>query len=311
MFRERRLGPVILLFWGIQVSTIAVASEVRGTSESQKILTVIKQKEFKEVEDVTDAELRAKAGSRSKWSLSGYLGYSGPRIDRLSEELRPNPDNVPQPAETSVQGSLGIRYRWSPSASITADTGLRFFTPIEGAKEWEVNDPGVSLEKLYDLWGLQMRSRYSLSATTTAIYAAQGQVGTLNMAHDFKRRLGGEMSRTMLSVGSSFNWFLFDRGYNSETDFRNVSNYLFTIYPGLQYNLRENLNIGTSYAFGYSNVRSEDNPLNWQSRLGSQRLTLGYAVTRDVFVSPYLNFFPERFRWDTTSVNLNMYVNLF
>ncbi len=301
----------IFLFYGVFAGAAPSDGSREKTGESKVVLKALKQKEYKEVEEVTDAELRAKAGSQSKWSLSGYLGYSGPRIDRLHEEVRPNPDNQPQPADTSVQGSLGIRYRWSSSTSISADTGMRFFTPLAGARRGEVSDPGVSLERLYKLWGLQMRSRYSLSATTAAIYKEQGQVGTFNMAHDFKRRIGGSQSPVLFSVGSSFNWFFFERAYQAGQDIRGVSNYLFTVFPGLQYNIRDNLQIGTSIAAGYSNPRSEDNWWNWNQRMGSQRLTLGYGVTRDIFLAPYLNFFPEEFTWDTTSVNMNMYINLF
>lgn len=273
--------------------------------------SALTQKIYDEVEEVTDAELRAKAGSQSKWSLSGHLGYSGPRIDRLHEEVRPNPDNQPQPKQTSVQGNLGVRYRFSSSTSVSADTGVRFFTPLEGARDGEMNDPGISLEKLYRLMGLQMRSRYSYSITTSEIYSSQGQVGTLNMAHDFKRRIGGDYSPFLFSVGSSFNWFLFDRAYEAGSDFKNVSNYLFSIYPGLQYNIRDNFNVGSSLSFSYSNVRRANNWWDWEKRLWSQRLSFGYGLTRNAYLAPYINFFPEEFTWDTTSVNMNIYLNLF
>lgn len=278
-------------------------------SESRVLIKALKQKKYDEVKEVTDAELRAKAGSRSKWSISGYLGYSGPRVDRLHAEVRPNPDNQPQEPRTSVSGSLGVRYRWSASTSVSADTGLRFFTPLSGARDGEVSDPGVSLEKLYTLLGLQMRSRYSLSVTTSDYYSRQGQVGTLNMAHDFKRRIGGSESRFLWSVGSSFNWFLFERPVRNGD--AHVSNYLFSIYPGLQYNILDNLQLGTSLAFGYSNPRREPNWWNWEKRLWSQRLSLGYGLTRNAFLSPYLNFYPEEFTWDTTSFNMNVYLNIF
>lgn len=301
------------MIWGIFSALLGglFVQPVFAQNPNQKnsvLIEALKQKKYEEVKEVTDAELRAKAGSRSQWSLSGHLGYSGPRIDRLHEEVRPNPDNRPQPKETSVSGSLGGRYRLSSSTSISADTGLRFFTPLSGAKEGEFDDPSMSLEKLYKLWELQMRSRYTVSVTTSDIYASQGQVGGLNMSHDFKRRLS-QLSPVLFSVGSSFNWFLFDRPFRN-TDMR-VSNYLFSVYPGLQYNIQDNLHVGSSLAFGYSNLRGDENWWNWDKNLWSQRLSLGYGLTRNAFLSPYLNFFPEKFTWDTTSFNMNVYFNLF
>ncbi len=313
LLRLRGLGIVLfsLYTFGLSFSAKATPSSGVNRVESTERLSIpaLKQKKFDEVENVTDAELRAKAGSRSLWSLSGYMGYSGPRIDRLHQDVRPNPDRMPQEPRTSVNGSLGVRYRWSPQTSVSADTGLRFFTPLAGARDGELSDPGLSLERLYPLFKLQMRSRYSLSVTTSEYYADQGQLGTLNMAHDFKRKIGNLDSRWLFSVGSSFNWFLFERPVR-DGDAR-VSNYLFTIYPGFQFNIWDNLNFGTSLAFGYSNLRREENWWNWEKRLWSQRFSLGYGLTRNIFFSPYLNFFPENFTWDTTSFNMNVYLNIF
>lgn len=285
----------------------ARAEEV--TSQEKLSIRALKQRKYEEVKEVTDAELRAKAGSRSKWSLSAYLGYSGPRVTDLHEEVVPNPDNLPQEKRTSVTGSLGMRYRWSPSTSMAFDTGLRFYTPMGGARDGELNDPSLNLEKLYPLWGLQMRSRYSASVTTSEYYSSQGQVGTLRMAHDFKRKWS-ETSPFLWSVGSTFNWFLFDRAFQ-RGDSRGVSNYYFSVFPGIQYNIKDNFNVGTSLAFAYSNLRTEANWWNWDRRLWSQRLSFGYGVTRNVYLAPYLNFYPERFTWDTTGLNMNLYLNLF
>jgi len=279
------------------------------TAKSRLSLKTLEQKKFDEVKEVTDAELRAKAGSRSKWSLSGALFYSGPRVNRLNEEVMPNPENTAMEMRTSVGGSLGARYRWSASTSMYVDTGLRFFTPLSGARDGELSDPGVSLEKLYPLWGIQMRSRYTGSVTTADYYRGKGQVGRLNMAHDFKRRIGGSLSPVLWSVGSSFNFFLYDRDF-AATDGK-VSNYHFSVYPGLQYNVMDSLNVGTSLAFAYSNLRREGNWTNWDRKYWSQRLSVGYALTRDAYLNPYLNFFPEHFSWNTTSVNMNLYLNLF
>lgn len=280
--------------------------------ENRLLIDKLKQKKYEEVEEVTDAELRAKAGSQSKWSLSGAFSYSGPRVNRLDEEVQPNPENTAMEMRTSLGGSLAARYRLSPSTSISADTGLRLFTPLSGAKDGELSDPGLSLEKLYPLWGLQMRSRYTASVTTADYYLDRGQKGRLNMAHDFKRKIGGEESAWLFSVGSSFNLFLYDRDYISgRGGDGKVSNYHLSIYPGFQYNIMDKLNVGTSLAFAYSNLRQEPNWWDWDRKLWSQRLSVGYAITRNVYVNPYLNFFPEKFSWNTTGVNMNLYVNLF
>lgn len=285
----------------------SVSSFAAEESSSSAKLNPLKQKTFDEAKGVTDAELRAKAGSRSKWSLKGYLGYSGPRIDRLDVDKKPNPDNLPGDYRTSASGAVGARFRFSPSTSISADTGLRFYSPLEGARDLEASDPRISLEKLYPLFGLQMRSEYTAAYTTTERYLDNGQVGALSMGHDFKSRLG--FSDFLISVGSSFNWFVYDRAYQRGDS--KVSNYNFSVYPGIQYNIMDNFNVGTSVAFGYSNLRREPNWLNWDRRMASQRLTFGYGVTRDIFVNPYLNFYPQEFTWDTTSVNLNLYISLF
>ena len=297
---------VFTLSLGFAAFDLCAAAE---SSESRLVLEKLKQKKFEEVKEVTDAELRAMAGSQSKWSLSGGISYYGPSIDRLDSEIKPNPENTAMETRTSGSASLSARYRYSSKTSISIDSGVSFYTPLSGATDGEVDDPGITLSKLYSPFGLQMRSRYSASVTTNAYYRDRGQIGRLNMSHDFKKKLGGPESPLLWSVGSSFNYFAFERSF-SRGDGR-VSNYLFSVYPGLQYDVTSDFNLGTSLAFGYSNLREEENWWNWDRRLWSQRLTIGYALTRNAYFKPYFNFFPERFTWDTTSVNLNLYLNLF
>ncbi|HAG90263.1 MAG TPA: hypothetical protein DCL41_00225 [Bdellovibrionales bacterium] len=277
-------------------------------AESRVLLKKLKQKSYEEVETVTDAELRAKSGSQSKWSLSGSLSYYGPSVDRLDSEIKPNPENTAMEVRTSVSGSVSARYRFSSSMSLSMYSGLSFYTPLSGAQDGEMNDPGLTLGHLHRFFGLQMSSRYSAALTTSNYYRNKGQLGRLNMSHDIKRKIGGSESQWLWSVGSSFNWYLFERAYNRDGK---VSNYHLSVYPGLQYNIQDGFFVGSSLAFAYSNLREEPNWWNWDRRLWSQRLTFGYAFTRDVFFSPYLNFYPEQFEWKTTSANLNLYLNLF
>ena len=172
-------------------------------AESRVLLKKLKQKSYEEVETVTDAELRAKSGSQSKWSLSGSLSYYGPSVDRLDSEIKPNPENTAMEVRTSVSGSVSARYRFSSSMSLSMYSGLSFYTPLSGAQDGEMNDPGLTLGHLHRFFGLQMSSRYSAALTTSNYYRNKGQLGRLNMSHDIKRKIGGSESQWLWSVGRS------------------------------------------------------------------------------------------------------------
>src|SRR5207248_306188 len=98
-------------------------------------------KKFEEDKRITDLELRAAAGSLSRFSLQSILGYTGPQINNLSDPNRPNPDGRTGDNRTFMSGSANVRYRINSNLALNFGTGLTFYTPYQAIKGEEVDRP--------------------------------------------------------------------------------------------------------------------------------------------------------------------------
>lgn len=83
------LGMKGLLVIGLVVCGGAYATE---STTGMKIEDALKNKTFQEDKRITDIELKAAAGSLSRYSMKFDLSYSGPPVNDLSDPEMPNPD---------------------------------------------------------------------------------------------------------------------------------------------------------------------------------------------------------------------------
>ena len=78
----------------IGFSSVSFAQEkAQSTLKTEAVHTDGRaNKKFTEDTRITDIELKAQAGSLSRFSLKFDLSYSGPPVDDLSDPEMPNPD---------------------------------------------------------------------------------------------------------------------------------------------------------------------------------------------------------------------------
>lgn len=256
---------------------------------------------------ITDLELRAQAGSRSRYSLKFIFGYSGPQINRLDKEAQPNPNNSPGRHLTNVSGSVGLRYRLSPSEALYLSSGVRAYTPFSGLQDEEINDPSLSYDNTYRLGSVQGRSSVWTAITTTEDYLRRGQVAASGLSQAFKFR--PDNSRWTVGTNLSLSFYHFQRGY--EQGDGKVSNYYFNFIPSVEYQLRDGLNFNTSVAFPMANLRRSGDWTELTAQLASQRVGLGWAITREIYFNPYIGFYPQRPSWDNASLSFNTIFSIF
>lgn len=295
----------------------AVAEE--PTSESKlKIEEALRNRKFREDGRITDIELKAQAGSLSRYSLKFDLSYSGPPVDDLSNPEMPNPDNRPRPNRTSLGGFMGLRYRINTSSALNVSTGLRWFSPYHqmagervnkpnGAKDYEIANPQVSYDRTYPLGATQMRTSVKGSATTSDYYQERGQQASVGVVQAVKYKV----LDTPWILGALFDadYYFFNRRFE-ERDGR-MSQYYLSLIPSIEYKLLDNLNLRTSVAYSFANLRMADNSWVWDDQVPSGRFGLGWAITRDVYFSPYLSFFTESPAIRTTSLSFSTVFSIF
>lgn len=277
-----------------------------GTT-TQKADSILGNKKFEENNEITDARLKAEEGSRSKYSMKFSLSYSGPPVGEPLAKEQPNPDNNPGDYSTSIGGSVGLRYRFNPKEALSAGTGLSALTPFHGIRRFDVKTPYVSYDVSNRIADVQMRNSYSASVTTVPNYLDIGQVGGLGYSNSLVYNIGE--SGVALGLDTNLDYFVYNRDY-IKTDGK-ASKYHIGFYPNLKYNFSDKFSVNTSVAIMYQNLRSWTDDVRLANKTRTGRLGAGYAITKSVYFSPFLNYYLEDFSWDTTTLNFYTTFSIF
>ena len=291
------------------LDTDNISSEMSGNSllpESNEALTtrqrlkeILRQKKFEDDSEITDTKLKADEGSRSEYSLKFTLSYAGPGLDSLNSPKLPNPDGSIGTYDSNIGGAIGARIRLSPEAAVSVGSGVTVIDPAQGATRYDTRNPFVSYDVSSKWGGFQIRNSFSLTDTTNPDYMIVGETGGVGYTNYVVYNLPN--SRFALELDSSLSYWFFNRGY--VTSDRTAGDYFLTFYPYVKYNATEKLNINSSLALQYMNPRSVDNPSVLTNKTLSQQLAVGYAITHDIYISPYINFYPAELTAASTTIN--------
>lgn len=268
------------------------------TQSTQKVL---KNKKFADDKDITDPVLKVESGSRSRYSMKFSLAYFGPPIGDITNERQPNPDGTIDNRDTALSGSISFRHRLNPKSALSFGTGINSLTPFHGSKRTDVKTPFASYDHNSRIGDVQMRNSYEASVTTVKEYLDVGQFGSVGYGNSLIYDIG--TSGYALGLDSSASLFLYNRDY--ETRDRAAGRYFVGFFPRIKYNVNDKFNVYTSFAFGFHNPRELDDELAWQPRTVTGRVGGGYAFTRDIYFSSFLNFYPGNLRTDSTTISFS------
>lgn len=295
---------VVMIFFS--AAALAQQSPSAAPSSSLNLDTAVKNPEFKETHEITDSKLRAQSGSLSKYSLRFDLTYAGPAIGTPLAKDQPNPDNVLRQNATNLKGSIGARYRLSPTDSLSLTGGISAIHPFHGMERFDMNNPTLGYDKFHRFGSFQARNALSVSAETTPIFRQVGAAAALaygsSLVYDF--------GTTGFSAGVDglLYYRIYDREY--QVSDRSATRYSVILSPLFKYNFSDRLSLGTSTNFVFWNPRARDNEWALLPQTVNQRLNLGYAITKDVYLAPFLNIYPSKVAWDTTTVNIQTIFSL-
>lgn len=298
-----KIAGILFLFSGVCFS--AQAAEENSTRVSTEQLKI--NKEYKDSATLTDIKLRAEDGSLSKYSFKMSLGYNGPTLNDWSQKDQPNIDGTVGNYSTNISGSFGLKYRTSADRSFSLSSGIKFNHPFHGLDRTDINDPSLSYEMSDRFGELQMRNIPSIGYVTTPAYTKVGEVASAG----FKNSLVYRPSESNISYGfdTSISYYFYEREYQAK-DGKAAQSYL-TFVPNLKYSLNEKLALNTAWTVYFWNPRSEkDQTVLWNRTVG-QSVGLGYAYRRDIYISPYLKFYPTRMAIDATTINVDTIFSIF
>lgn len=295
-----------------QNSSVNVPSSSSSSSsvKSEELIDAIKQKKFNEDTRINDLQIRADAGSLSRYSGKFNIGYAGPNLTDVFGQNIPNPDNRTGDFRSYLSGTLGVNYRLTSNDSLYFSGGLKTYVSAKSGDNQDITDPGISYTHTYLFSdAVQARTLVLAKLVTNSVYRSYGETNGFTVSQIVKWNI----NKTHWIVGGTAeaSGYLFNRGYDPKD--RTITDYYFNFIPSVEYKLTRNLNFNTSVLKQISHYRKESNTTTFDASTGlwSQRVGVGYAATHDIYLNPYIAFFPEAMSWENASVGFTGIVSVF
>lgn len=302
-------ASLIALSFNAQAQTAPTTETLsaEGTSSSSVLSQEVKNKKFDENVEITDAKLKADGGSLSRYSLKFNLTYAGPTLSDISEKDQPNPDGTIGSYETAIGGSVGARYRINSKSTVGISTGLKLIHPFHGAERTDLTNPSLTYDYSWRVGDVQMKNAPGFVYRTVPAFTDVGQYGMLLDNYSVVYDLG----KSGFSVGAdtAVGYFMYNREYRPSD--KKAGTYSFEVNPNLKYNFSDKLSFVTSMNLSWWNPRYRDSRLDLINRTVSQKLGAGYAIRRDIYLNPFLTFYPQHLAWSGVTMNMSTIFSVF
>lgn len=310
------LNLLILCFASTALATADVAPTSTPTTEATKASLPAEVRQLKAKTgldaEIDDAKLRAESGAKSKYSTSLNMIYSGASLNDPFGETRPNVEGSAHPPNVKISGMVGLRYRFDKNTSFFGATGISRSRPFQNKEgdEWEADNIMMHLNSTFRMDEMQISSTWLAYVWTTDYLKSINNLGMLGYSVSALSPIGGTRFRGGItgSISASF----FDGNTNAKG--RDVkaeqADLSLAISPSLKYQFSDRFNGFTSLQLvNLVHTRDRESFSMGHSPV-SQNLGFGYAITRDFFVSPNIDFRPSDMAAKRTTANLSAVINL-
>jgi hypothetical protein len=294
-------------------TTVAQAQQAAspGAQNKSKISELQTEKK-KDIDDqITNARMRADAGSKNKYSMSLSLAYQGGTIEQPLGKERPEIYGDPETrAFTDISGGIDARYRMTPNDSLSLGAAVAILTPFGGSfsdteERTEINNPKLTYTRAFKVGETQNNFK------TWFTYGTQESWDQVNLASQFgvSHTILTTIKSAPLTLGTTLQ--VIRNNYSNEVaTVRNA--YVVGLYPFLEYAFNDTYSFRT--VFGYFNWRMRDEADTdgfFAFRAPSyQSIGVGVSITRDVYLYPNIQFLPEDADLEKTNVGLSTTINI-
>jgi hypothetical protein len=285
-------------------------------------------------EEITNARLRAESGSKSKFSLSTSLSYTGGSLAKPFDADRPNLSGEPgNQIKTSADLGLDARYRWSKNDSMTVGTSFSAYTPFQGdtshgqEKQTNVGDPTIAYYRagkigtLFQTNGylgvgfgtsqesLEIKRTADLGVSYTFLHSFQNGI-TLGTSVAYGFTFYGDEAGRNPGISEKYIDAVQERfgGYGGD----NRVLWSLGVYPTAEYSFNDTFSVRTVFGyFNWKHIYGDNNDFRMLKSYAYQSIGVGISVTRDVYIYPNVQFIPDNIRDDFTNVKVSATINLF
>ncbi len=304
----------------LSLSFNSYAQEEINTSKTKQRELVTDQSEDQEDidDEITNAKMRAEAGSKSKHSFSMDLTYNGGTIDNITAYRRPNiAGSAATSTLTSLSGEIGYRYRLSANDSITAGVGVEMLTPgyelaqeerNGGIKKYDASNPTIAFNRSFA--GADLQNSISVSATAITskeVIEAEKTRGLVGIDYVGLKDIGTSGWQIGVALWA-YNYFYSEYTIDEEIEESSQTEYDIGFAPFVEYVFNDTYNFRTVYN-GNSYTSTRDNRTAFSQGEITQSMGLGIAASRDIFLYPNIQWVWSDVRADKTNVALSATMN--
>lgn len=309
---------------------IKEAEPADGKSEID--LNEVKEEQNQTVgEDIDDLiqnnQLRAQAGSKSKFSVSASLNYDGGSISAPFAAERPNiAAETGSTNQTFLSGDISTQYNITPVHALSAGIGMRWISPFsklepgdyEGT-QFDMQDPFIAYQYVYDYRGLESVLDIRVIHFTEGHLVERGYSNSLALSQDSFYKI----PQTRWNVGFS-SWAQVSNYTKEgplgtpEDDFymgdvrEDQSDYGIGFEPLVEYEVNDKFTVrATTILWGFEHARIKSDPFTFRVNRVIQTLGMGISVIRDVYLFPSIQFPMNDIRKELVTVSLSAELNAF
>ncbi len=292
---------VLLLTGSFALAENSESLNSQDTSNKTPLREVLRQKKFADDSDITDTKMKADEGSRSEYSVKFSLTYSGPPIGDLNNPKQPNPDGSIGTYDTRIGGAISGRFRLNPQSAISLGSGATALQPLQGVTRYDVNNPFIAYDISGKWNGLQVRNYFSVVDATNPDFMAVGETGGAGYVNYAVYNIPN--SKFAVELDTGFSYWVYNRGY-IRTD-KTAGQYFISLTPFVKYLATDKLNFNTSWFVQYMNPRSSTDSSVLNNKTVTEQMAMGYSISKDVYISPYINFYPASLTAASTTINVS------
>jgi hypothetical protein len=277
-------------------------------------------------QEISNPKMRADSGSKSKFSGSSVMSYTGGSFSRPFGADRPNLSGVPEnQVHTSIDGTLKLRYRTTKNFSIFTGVGLSLYTPFQGnvnsgsrQGQFDLGDPLLGFDYTFARWELQHSADLWATAATSVESLNVGQVAsvatgyTLMKAYSFGLHVG-------LIANAWYNFYGNQPGANPTYAVSNDADVVdvrtlweITLVPAVEYHFNSTFSLRTLFGyFRWRHLYGDLDDTSLRHLVSYQSFGVGIVVMRDVFLYPNVQVLPGNLSAQFTNVGISSSINVF
>lgn len=322
-----------LILAGSMVTTAHAEEQANQSANTSTVkVSDVQKKDEKQSDldsEITNARMRAEAGSKSKWSVKANLAYQGGSVEKPLDKKRPNYRNgTTGQALTYLTGTIGMAYRATDKDAIRLGTGITMLTPFhnnmddiksnklagtDDTKILNVSTPYIEYSRSFRTGNIMHMPGVTYSHATEQYDTDElKNVGAITLEHTIVADVAGSNFQPGLSL--SLDYSIYKDGAQSfdymKTDGARTD-YNIGVYPFLEYSFNDTYSFRTVFGyFAFAHYRSEE-AATLERLVSYQSMGVGISLSREIYLYPNVQFIPDDIRGDRTNIGLSSTLNVF